>query len=61
MYDLTIDPTEQRNLAHPVNADERSREALARMKKIPIETLAAKRHAPATGGLLPATTPARGV
>ncbi|MBT9611935.1 MAG: sulfatase-like hydrolase/transferase [Burkholderiales bacterium] len=51
LYDLTADPIEQRNLAHPSNADDRSRALLARMKKILVEQLARKRRAPATGGL----------
>ena len=51
LYDLTADPLEQRNLAHPSNADQRSRELLARMKKILAEQLARKRRVPAKGGL----------
>lgn len=60
LYDLSLDPTEQRNLAHPANADERSRELLTGMKKILIETLAAKRRVPATGGLPGYQPPAAG-
>jgi hypothetical protein len=51
LYDLTLDPFEQRNLAHPSNADDRSRELLARMRKILIEQIAAKRLVPASGGI----------
>jgi arylsulfatase A-like enzyme len=51
LYDLTLDPMEQHNLAHPTNADDRSRALLTRMRKILIEQLAAKRLAPASGGL----------
>jgi arylsulfatase A-like enzyme len=51
LYDLTLDPLEERNLAHPANADDRSRELLARMRRILIEQLAAKRRVPASGGI----------
>jgi arylsulfatase A-like enzyme len=51
LYDLTLDPIEARNLAHPSHADDRSRALLARMKKILIEQLAKKRRVPATGDL----------
>ena len=51
LYDLTLDPMEQHNLAHPTNADDRSRALLARMRKILVEQLAAKRRTPASGGL----------
>ncbi len=51
LYDLTLDPMEQRNLAHPSLADERSRALFQRMRQVLIEQLAAKRRAPATGGL----------
>jgi arylsulfatase A-like enzyme len=51
LYDLTLDPLEQRNLAHPANADQRSRELFARMQRILVEQLAAKRLVPASGGI----------
>ncbi len=51
LYDLTLDPTESRNLAHAKHSDERSRELLARMRKILIEQLAEKRQVPAEGGI----------
>jgi arylsulfatase A-like enzyme len=51
LYDLTLDPLEQHNLAHPGNADDRSRKLLERMRKILAEQLAKKRRAPASGGL----------
>jgi len=50
LYDLTLDPLEQHNLAHPRNADGRSRKLQERMVKILIEQLAAKRLVPASGG-----------
>ena len=51
LYDLTLDPLEQRNLAHPANADERSRELFSRMQKILLEQLNAKRKVPGSGGI----------
>ena len=51
LYDLSADPLEQRNLAHPSNADDRSRALLATMKAILIEQIAKKRATPASGGL----------
>ena len=50
LYDLTVDPTEMRNLAHPKYADERSRALLARMKRILGEQLAQKRLVPHSEG-----------
>ena len=49
LYDLTLDPVEARNLAHPSNADDQSRELQERMLKILIEQIAAKRLVPAAG------------
>ena len=51
LYDLTLDPLEQHNLAHPRNADDRSRKLLEQMFQILIEQLAAKRLPPASGAL----------
>ncbi|MFH0729061.1 MAG: sulfatase-like hydrolase/transferase [Pseudomonadota bacterium] len=51
LYDLTLDPLEQINLAHPRNADNRSRKLHEQMLRILIEQLAAKRLVPASGGL----------
>jgi hypothetical protein len=51
LYDLTRDPLEQRNLAHPANADEPSRELFTRMQRILLEQLHAKRKVPASGGI----------
>ena len=50
LYDLTLDPLEQHNLAHPSNADDRSRKLQAQMLEILIEQLAAKRLTPVSGG-----------
>ena len=49
LYDLTLDPFEQRNLAHPSVADDRSRKLQERMLELLVEQLAAKRLAPASG------------
>jgi arylsulfatase A-like enzyme len=51
LYDLTADPLEQRNLAHPSNTNDRSRALLTRMRKILAEQLAAKRRTPASAGI----------
>jgi arylsulfatase A-like enzyme len=51
LYDLTLDPLEQRNLAHPSHADDRSLKLQERMLKLLIEQLKLKRLAPASGGL----------
>ena len=49
LYDLTVDPTEIRNLAHPEHSDEGSRALLMRMKRILGEQLTKKRLVPHTG------------
>jgi arylsulfatase A-like enzyme len=49
LYDLTLDPTEERNLAHPTNADERSRALQQLMLALLGEQLAAKRLTPSAG------------
>ena len=49
LYDLTLDPTEERNLAHPSHADERSRALQQTMLALLIEQLAAKRLTPTAG------------
>lgn len=46
LYDLTLDPTETRNLAHPSNADDQSRKLQAHMVSILVEQLTAKRLVP---------------
>ena len=51
LYDLTLDPLEQRNLVHPTNADDKSRKLQERMFKLLVEQLKAKRLEPSAGGL----------
>ena len=50
LYDLTLDPLEQHNLAHPSNADDRSRKLQERMFGLLVEQLKAKRLVPRSGG-----------
>ena len=49
LYDLTNDPIEARNLAHPGNADERTRALQQTMLKLLSEQLATKRLTPTAG------------
>ena len=49
LYDLTLDPTEERNLAHPRHADEASRALQRHMLGLLHEQLDAKRLTPAAG------------
>ena len=49
LYDLTLDPTEERNLAHPNYADEQSRALQRKMLGLLVEQLAAKRLTPSAG------------
>ena len=49
LYDLTVDPFEATNLAHPSNADESSRALLQTMLGLLREQLAAKRLTPTDG------------
>jgi hypothetical protein len=49
LYDLTLDPLEERNLAHASHADSHSRALEQRMLKLLIEQLAAKRLTPSVG------------
>ncbi len=51
LYDLTLDPIEAQNLAHPAHINQHSGALLARMKQILVEQLAKKRLVPASGGL----------
>ena len=51
LYDLTLDPTEARNLAHPSNADDRSRALQQHMLGLLHEQLAAKRLTPSAGAV----------
>jgi arylsulfatase A-like enzyme len=49
LYDLTADPLEQRNLAHPSHATEESRRLQREMLKLLVDQLASKRVVPTTG------------
>jgi arylsulfatase A-like enzyme len=49
LYDLTLDPLEEHNLAHPSNADEQTRALRQTMLGLLVEQLAAKRLTPTTG------------
>ena len=49
LYDLTVDPLEERNLAHPTYADDRSRALQQQMLGLLHEQLAAKRLTPSAG------------
>ena len=49
LYDLTVDPFEERNLAHPNHADDRTRDLQRKMLELLIEQLDAKRLTPSTG------------
>jgi hypothetical protein len=49
LYDLTLDPLEQRNLAHPGHADDRSRTLQQAMLALLVEQLDAKRLSPSAG------------
>ena len=49
LYDLTVDPFEERNLAHPTHADDHSRKLEAQMFELLVEQLAQKRLVPAAG------------
>ena len=51
LYDLTADPFEQRNLAHPAYADEASADLQRTMLGLLREQLAAKRLTPAAGAV----------
>jgi len=49
LYDLTLDPSEERNLAHPSHADERSRALQQTMLGTLVAELERKRLTPAAG------------
>ena len=49
LYDLTLDPLEEHNLAHPANADDRSRALQRTVLGLLTEQLLAKRLTPADG------------
>ena len=50
MYDLTADPFEERNLAHPDYADEKTRSLQSSMLELLIDELERKRLTPVDGG-----------
>jgi hypothetical protein len=49
LYDLTADPLEQRNLAHPTHATEASESLQRQMLNLLVDQLTSKRLFPATG------------
>ncbi len=49
LYDLTVDPYEERNLAHPAYTDGRSRELQRQMLGLLAEQLERKRLVPSSG------------
>ena len=49
LYDLTVDPTEERNLAHPSHTDDATRALQQTMLALLNEQLAAKRLTPSAG------------
>ena len=49
LYDLTVDPYEERNLAHPMHADDRSRRLEAHMFELLVQQLGKKRLVPDAG------------
>ena len=49
LYDLTVDPYEERNLAHPTHADYQSRRLEAHMFELLVQQLANKRLVPQAG------------
>ena len=49
LYDLTADPLEQHNLAHPTHATDASRRLQRDMQKLLEDQLASKRLTPAAG------------
>ena len=51
LYDLTLDPLEERNLAHPTYADDSSRTLQQTMLARLAEQVAAKRLTPSAGGV----------
>jgi hypothetical protein len=50
LYDLALDPLEQRDLANPGNADERSHELRERMYQLLVAQVKAKRLVAASPG-----------
>jgi len=51
LYDLTLDPFEQRNLAHPSHADDQTHTLQQTMLELLAEQLAAKRLTPSAGDI----------
>jgi arylsulfatase A-like enzyme len=51
LYDLTLDPLEERNLAHPSNATEESRRLQETMFELLVEQLSEKRLVPGAGAV----------
>ena len=49
LYDLTLDPTEERNLAHPTHADDDTRSLQQTMLGLLVDQLAGKRLTPSAG------------
>jgi len=49
MYDITLDPNEERNLAHPTHADDATRALQQTMHELLLEQLASKRLTPTAG------------
>ena len=49
LYDLTLDPFEEHNLAHPSHADDHTRALQSTMLALLAEQLAAKRLTPSAG------------
>src|SRR4051794_16785625 len=49
LYDITLDPFEERNLAHATHADEQTRALQSRMLALLVDELAAKRLTPSAG------------
>ena len=60
LYDLTVDPYEERNLAHPTHADDHSRRLEAHMFALLVEQLDQKRLVPSAGEV-PGYRPPAGV
>lgn len=59
LYDLTLDPLEERNLAHPNFADDRTRQLQETMLALLVDQLARKRLTPAAGETLGYRPPAQ--
>ena len=49
LYDLTVDPHEERNLAHPMHADDASRSLQSHMFELLVQQLVKKRLVPEAG------------